>query len=221
LRPWFNVVPENSDRSFLMVPLRGGIKENALGSCHHSNESYVGAGQPGLLPPARNWMATVYPDQQLVFAIVIPREQIFPDGSFYTWWGMLNDGSNCKTMDVIYNAKQLDPGENYPFSIQFMIFSGLSNIREIAGNTAVDCMVSKKDELHEIEMFLAPSRPLPPGEFTLKINGKVAHRMVLPKLNPGNAFSYSFTCPPLTDKCEIGGVLPGGAEFTLLDYGKK
>ena len=217
LRPWFNVVPVDHDRSFLRVPLRGGVKENSLGACHYADASHVGTGRPGILPPARNWMATVYPDQQLIFAIMIPDNELFPDGSFYTWWGMLTDGKSCKTMDVIYNAKQLGSGENYPFSIKFMIFSGLTNIRELAGNTAVDCTISKKDGQREIEMRFATSCYLPEGEFKLKINGKITHQIQMPALRPGNTFTCSFACPALADKCEIGGILPDGTEFTLLD----
>ena len=108
-------------------------------------------------------------------------------------------------MDVIYNAKQLGPGENYPFSIKFMIFSGLTNIRELAGNTAVDCAINKKDGQREIEMRFATSCDLPEGEFKLKINGKITHQIQMPALRPGNTFTCSFACPALADKCEIGG----------------
>ena len=58
---------------------------------------------------------------------------------------------------------------------------------------------------------------LPEGEFKLKINGKINHQIQMPALRPGNTFTCSFACPALADKCEIGGILPDGTEFTLLD----
>ena len=48
------------------------------------------------------------------------------------------------------------PGENYPFSIKFMIFSGLTNIRELAG-TLQWIVQSIKDGQREIEMRLPPA----------------------------------------------------------------
>lgn len=212
LAPWYSLVPDKLENTTLLIPVKGGLKSHALGNVKAFEKDMISQNPKGLLAACRNWVATVYPEEKLVLAVIIPPEEFFPDGAFYSWHGQ--DGSrNYRSMEVILHGSNLAPGKRRLFRCHFAVFAGMPGIKDIAGTTAVDAAFQGESLI----LTFAPARKVAGGKMQLKWQCEQKSgtaEVVLPELLPGR--SYEFTVNTGGRQLNtLSGSLPDGSEFTL------
>ena len=212
LAPWYSLVPDNAGNTKLLVPVKGNKKSHTPGNVKFFADDCIAENPSGLLYPGDNWIATAYPGEKLILAAIIPPEEIFPDGAFYSWHGKEEDTS-YRSMEVIFNGKTLVSGAVRKFKCTFAVFCGLEKVQDIAGTTAVDYTLSGD----ELQLTFAPARKIAAGKGMVKICGEKAEKVVeldFPELHPGQA--YDFTITPDCGKIRrISGKIASGCEFVL------
>lgn len=212
LAPWYSLVPDNAGNTKLLVPVKGNKKSHTPGNVKFFADDCIAENPSGLLYPGDNWVATAYPGEKLILAVIIPPEEFFPDGAFYSWHSKEEDTS-YRSMEVIFNGKTLAPGAVRKFKCTFAVFCGLEKVQDIAGTTAVDYTLSGD----ELQLTFAPARKIAAGKGMVKICGEKAEKVVeldFPELHPGQA--YDFTITPDCGKIRrISGKIASGCEFVL------
>lgn len=229
LQPWYNLVPAGSGTAELIIPARGGVSRIGSRICVELEQDCLFGGeerQHYYVAPARNWLATSFPDEKLVFAIYVPEELLQPEGFFYFWNGRTG-GNDVKTTEIILSGKETKPGEPYNYSCRLGIFPGLESIKEICGDTAIDCRIKEKADGWIIELDLCPGRQLPAGSLTLELRpvagkGNIVKlgKIELESLPTAKVKTLSFTVPrekSLSGRYRICGTLPSGQKFELLE----
>lgn len=226
LQPWYNLVPARSGTAELIIPARGGVGRVGSRVFVHLEQDCLFGGeelQHYYVAPARNWLATSFPDEKLILAIYVPEELLQPNGFFYFWRG-ITGGNAVKTTEIILSGKESD--EPYNFSCRIGIFPGLRSIKEICGNTAIDCRIKENPDDWIIEIDLCPGRQLPAGSLTLElrpVDGKgniiKLGKIDLESLPTAKVRTLSFKVSkgkPLSGRYRICGTLPSNEKFELL-----
>jgi hypothetical protein len=170
LAPWYNLVPGGPETGVLTIPARGGVRNLNATACHYCTEDTLLTGSKDInfVAPARNWVATCYPKAKLVFAIIVPQNLLESDGLFYFWSGKI-EGRNVRTMEIILRQKTLKAGSSYTYSCRLGVFPGLSSVKEICNNTAIDCRVRELRNYWEIELDLCPGQELSAGRMKIEL----------------------------------------------------
>ena len=203
LAMWYALVPADAGNTVLRLPAAVGRNKHVPGSVNVPER--VISKQTGLFAPARNWIATVYPEEKLVLAIIAPPEELFPDGGFYTWFGE-EDKIKYRSMEIIFNGRNVAPGEKSASLCRFAVFMGLSNVRDIAGVTAIDAEQSD----NRTTLILSPARKTAAGKMIV-FSGPKQYETAVPELVPGQTHRIE-----LGECGEISGILPDGSKFHLL-----
>lgn len=214
LAPWYSFFTDDASTSKLLIPAAGGKKSHKLGNANFFPADTIAVNPSGLVSPIDNWAATIYPADKTILAIIVPPEEFFPDGAFYSWHGKSGNKSYY-SMEVILNGANLPTGKSRKFRCQFALFSGIDNLLDIAGTTAIDAKISDGKLL----LTLAPARKNAAGKMIVNINCSGAKKVVelnIPELLPGK--SYTFSAPfDGAGKCRVTGKLPDGSSFDLTD----
>ncbi|MBE6379632.1 MAG: hypothetical protein E7047_01740 [Lentisphaerae bacterium] len=204
LAVWYSLTPDNAANTILQIPAAGKINKHVLGNLHILDRDAVISQKIGLFAPKRNWIATVYPDEKAVLAIIAPPEEFFPDGAFYSWYGEDNR-IKYRSMEIILNGKNIAPGQKTSVKCMFAVFLNLDGIKDVAGVTAVNV---KKDG-KKATLILAPARKTAAGEMIV-YSGEKQYKVTVPVLYPGENHQIEIDdCGP------ISGILPDGSKFDL------
>jgi len=213
LAPWYAFSPADADSTRLLIPAKGGAKSHTLGNTKFVERDLITDGPSGLYAPARNWVATVYPAEKCALAIIVPPEEFFPDGAFYTWHG--KEGTlSYRSMEAVLNKSLLAPQAKRKFSCIFAVFYGITDIKDIAGTTAVDAgSVNGR-----LILTLSPARRVPAGRITIYVKGDGAEKSAeisTTELFAGRKYGFAFDmqCGKIS---KITGSLPDGSTFDLL-----
>ncbi|MBO7329417.1 MAG: hypothetical protein J6W00_11680 [Lentisphaeria bacterium] len=214
LAPWYSFTPADAASTRLLIPAKGGRKTHVLGNVKMVQSDIRTDGPSGMFFPVRNWMATLYTAEKIALAIIVPPEEFFPDGAFYTWHGKAGNIA-YRSMEAILNGKNLAPGAERRFRCNFAVFYGVKNVLDIAGLTAIDAAISGRNLI----LTLSPARKIAAGRLIVNIQSeKTVKRFesLLPELIPGKGYDFSFV-PDGEKIIRITGKLPDGSEFDLLD----
>lgn len=201
---WYSLTPADASNTILQIPAAGGKNKHALGNVTILSKDTVISEKSGLFVPARNWMATVYPAEKIVLAMIAPPEEFFPDGGFYTWFGEDNK-IKYRSMEVILNGRNIAPGQKARSRCMFAVFSGLTGIKDIAGVTAIN--LEKADK--KVILTIAPARKTVAGKMIIN-SGLRQLEIAVPELVPGKTHRIE-----IENTSGITGILPDGSKFDL------
>jgi len=92
------------------------------------------------LAPAQPWMALVDSERKLLCATVVSPEEFNEDVVFYSWAGSPG-GTPIISQEVIFDARELAPGESTKYSVGLVACAGLDSVRYLDGHLALDADV--------------------------------------------------------------------------------
>ena len=201
---WYALTPDNAANSILQLPAVGQVKKHLLGNVNILKQDKIVSTETGLCAPGRNWIATVYPEEKAVLAIIAPPEEFFPDGGFYSWFGEENQ-VKYRSMEIIFNGRSIAPEQSARSSCIFAVFLGLSGVKDIAGVTAIDARPNGR----QITLQLSAARQTAPGKMRISA-GKQQYEIAIPELFPGKIHQIT-----IANALPLSGTLPDGSKFDL------
>ena len=218
--------PNRADEFIPLYPIRGDIASVGGRKCTAISPpvTQISRWKCGSFAPARNWIAVGFPHQQMVFALIVPEESLFPDGNFYALYGGL-DRRWFWNMHIIFNpCPVMNYGDSYAYSFQIAVFYGIGELKDICGDIAIEAGVSYQDEDAFLELALSTSRPQPAKQLELELTCNDSRTLrrtpqMLPDFNPGKAYRYKFhfTKAELEDKSwNVGGNIHEVGKFHLI-----
>jgi hypothetical protein len=215
LAPWYSLFPKDSNSTFLIIPAAGGMNTHPLGNVKIFPKDNLAENPLGLVAPSRNWVATVYSKEKIILAMILPKEEVLPNGAFYSWHGT-NRNIGYRSMEGILAGSTLKSKTKRKVRCIFAVFLGLNNIKDIAGTTAIDVIVAEK----KLSIKLAASKKLYAGKMTVKVVYEKllkSYTVNIPEIMPGK--TYNFALDLEDDKVKkIVGTLPDNSTFDLLGF---
>lgn len=220
LRPWDNLVMQlnSQGRDDVIIPTLGGISQiGGMGVQQISHDQIFIKKRDMLtkeikMVAARNWLARRNNDSPLIFAVRLISEPLSPDGFFYSWSG--DGASPICTMEVVCPPAKLEPGQERAYEFEYLIFQGMTDLKEICGDIGINCEIQK----NRIEWQFAVVRPVPAQTLLVYAGKQELGEFNLPAMRPGQAYQVSL---PLGDlpksKLPISGKFATGASFELLE----
>jgi hypothetical protein len=220
LRPWDNLVvylnPEKKDD--ILIPGRGGTsKVGTVGVQPLEQDRIYVRGISDFakdvrIAAARNWVARRNDASPLIFAVRLTSEPMSPDGFFYSW----GQGGNSplQTMEAVLPPVELAPGKERSYELEYLVFQGLKNLKEICGDLGINCEVQGK----QLEWQFAAVRPFPAQALTVYAGEQQIGELNVPALKTGETVQLSM---PLGDipsgNHPVRGTFSGGQTFQLLE----
>lgn len=220
LRPWDNLVAYLDPRSKddVLLPGRGGVSRvGDIGVQRLDHDRIFVKGRDVFskevkIAAARNWIARRNDGSPLILAMRLVSEQMPPDGFFYCW---SSDGdSPVRTMEIICPPARLAPGEERTYELEYMIFQGLDNLKEICGDIGINCGI-RQDRL---EWQFAVVHPVPAQTLKVYAGDQALGELQLPAMQPGQAYRAELPLNGLpVGELPVSGEFSGGARFRLLE----
>lgn len=223
--PWENAVmqlnPERMDD--VLLPVRGGVGRVGEYGVQRVENDRIFADDATVfskevkIAPARGWIARRNAGSPLILAIRTDMKNLQPDGFFYSW--KMQGNSPVHTMEIIFTPFLLKPGAEKTFEVDYLVFQGLEDLKEICGDIGLDCRVTDS----QINLSLCGVRPVAADTLSLVLKSSEGPEFSLgkinvPALNPGKAERLTFRLPPLSKgEYRILGKFGSGKEFTLLE----
>ena len=217
--PWLNMMPSGEVKWVAAIPTVGGDAVNGLGNKTDFPATGIYRGgwhAPNTyFAPERNWIAVSAPAENVAVALLFKDDR--KKCTFYSWFSNNFGGKVCRTIEVIMPQLVLDKNLAGSYSYKLAVFSGISDLREIIGETAMELKINDKEAILTFSAYKAA----PARKVTLKITqpGKapIALGMAdLPALVPGKAHKLTFKLPEAGMKGKFSGTL-GSEKFELLD----
>ena len=177
--------------------------------------------QQRLVTPSDNFLAVAIPPQKLSFALIVEPEAFGKDGKFYT----LSSGYNSRWywwMAFMLTAQKMSPGEVREYSFDAAVFPGFTDLKEICGDIAMRCYVTRSTNPWILGVVLAPSTPCEPGEIQLVLTSadgrKFEKNIKLPALVTGKQHNVSWSLSGIpAGEYRLSGRISGKGEFSLPD----
>lgn len=229
---WENIIPmlgKNSPDT-LIIPCAGNVKEIdgrkmlSLPEDTLLTENSKSETVEGFFAPARPWLGRFSEERDLLFVVSTRMADLKPAGFFYRW---KNNAMMILTQEIIFSKVKLAAGEEKEYLIEYMLFPGLKNIRELCGRIAIDCDAKvSADKKLELKLSLCAAKAEKPETLKLELRGDSPQKSVLlqgeitiPELQPGKVFEISktFSLENLKPgKYSIAGTFKNGAAFELI-----
>lgn len=220
LRPWDNLVAHLDPRSKddVLLPGRGGVSHvGGIGVQRLDHDGIFIKGRNVFakevkIAAARNWIARRNDGSPLILAMRLVSEPMPPDGFFYCW---SSDGdSPVRTMEIICPPVNLAPGGERTYELEYMIFRGLDNLKEICSDIGINCEI-RKDRL---EWQFAVVRSTPAQTLKVYAGDQALGELQLPAMQPGQAYRAELPLNGLpAGELPVSGEFSGGARFRLLE----
>lgn len=169
------------------------------------------------IPPARNWIARRNVGSPLILAIRTDMKELLPDGFFYSW--KMGANSPLHTMEIIFTPFTLAPGAEKTLEVDYLVFEGLTDLKEICGEIGIDCRLTDS----KINLSLSSACPVAADKLSVILKSSAGRETVLgniktPALIPGEVESFTFDMPSLpAGEYHICGAFGSGKTFTLLE----
>ena len=217
--PWLNLMPSGEVKWVAAIPTVGGDAVNGLGNRTDfpATGIYRGGwhGPNTYFAPERNWIAVSAPAEKAAMALLFTCDK--RKSTFYSWYSSNFGGKECRTIEVIMPQLALNEKFAGSYSYTLAVFPGISDLREIIGETAVEVKVDGK----LVDLSFSAYRAVPARKVTLNITpaGKASVALgnaELPALIPGKAHTLRFQLPETGMKGRFSGTL-GSEKFELLD----
>lgn len=215
--PWLNLMPAGEIEWIAAIPAVGGDAINGLGmkTDFPATGIYRGGwhGPNTYFTPERNWIAVSAPRKNVALALVHNYDK--SKSTFYSWKGRL-DNKIGRTIEIIMPELELNKELRGQYSYRLLIFPGISDLKEIIGDTAVEYRQQGKNLI--LRFCSVSKQPAQNVELCLTEKNKapvVLGNYTLPPLNPGKVAELSFELP--TEKFDgiISGKL-GEQKFSIL-----
>jgi len=223
--PWENGVmqlnPERMDN--VLIPGRGGVDRIGEYGVQRLERDRIFVDDATVhakevkIAPARNWIARRNTASPLILAVRTDMKNLLPEGFLYAW--KMQGNSPVHTMEIIFSPFPLKSGAEKTLEVDYLIFQGLTDLKEICGDTGIDCRVTDS----KIRFFLCGARPVAADTLSVVLKSSGGREIVLgnakiPSLTPGDVETFSFDLPSLlAGEYRIGGTFGSGKKFTLLD----
>ncbi len=223
--PWENAVmqlnPERMDD--VLLPARGGVGRVGEYGVQRTENDRIFADNSTVfskevkIAPVRGWIARRNVGSPLILAIRTDMKNLQPDGFFYSW--KMQGNSPVHTMEIIFTPFLLKPGAEKTFELDYLVFQGLADLKEICGDVGIDCRATES----QINLSLSGVRPIAADTLSLVLKSSggwefpIGKRNV-PALVPGKVEMLTFAVPVLSKgEYRIFGKFGSGKEFILLE----
>ena len=215
LAPWYSFFPKDSNSTFLIIPAAGGKNIHSLGNVKIFSKDHLAKNPLGLVAAIKNWTATVYPESQIILAMIIPKEEVLPNGAFYSWHGQYKK-IPYRSMEGIFAGSTLKSKAKRKVKCTFAVFLGLKDIKDVAGTTAIDAVIIDK----KLSITLAAAKNLHAGKTTVNVvyeKFSKSYVVNIPEITPGKP--YNFVLNLDGDKVKnVTGLLSDKSTFDLLGF---
>ena len=168
--------------------------------------------------PSDNFLAVSIPPQNLSFALIVDQEALGKEGKFYT----LSSGYNNRWywwMAFMLTPQKMSPGDVREYSFDIAVYPGFQHLKEVCGDIAMHCYVTRSTNPWILGVLLAPSEACDPKEvkliLTSEADGKTFEKVVaIPALEPGKLRNVSWTLSGIpAGKYRVSGEIPGKRKF--------
>lgn len=216
--PWLNLMPSGDISWVAAIPAKGGDAVNSLGqrTDFPATGIYRGGwhGPNTYFAPVRRWVAVSSPEKRVALALIQnnPPEKC----TLYSWIGRLGKKTG-RTIEFILPGVTLDKNLSGSYHYQLAIFPGITDLREIIGNTAVGLELKG----NELLFTFSVCRETPARKVVINYApaGKKATQLLsaeIPRLKPGSSCTLSCKVPAgYSAEGLISGTL-GKENFELL-----
>ena len=217
LRPWINVLPREG-KIVRLIPAKGNVVQTSVGSTSRLAQDGIyslSKERNVFLAPARNFIAaSLYPENCTM--AILPGKNDLSRSIFYMYNGPIGFKKGS-TIEYILADASLKKGEQYSYSYRIAIFENMPQIRDMAGDIAVDAFVQGQ----KLTVKLAVYKPEKSQKIQVILSNKNGRSIKLQEkmtddLIPGKTLNLQFELPEkIDDNWNISGQI-GGNKFELL-----
>ncbi|MBE6375993.1 MAG: hypothetical protein E7050_05960 [Lentisphaerae bacterium] len=170
--------------------------------------------------PSDNFLAVAIPPQKLSFALIPDPEDMGKEGKFYT----LSSGYNSRWywwMAFMLEPQKMAPGDCREYTFDIAVFPNFHDLKEICGDIAMHCYVTRSVTPWILGVVLAPSTSCDPGSVKLVLTSEADGRkyektVSIPPLTPGKLRNISWSLAGIpAGKYRVSGNIPGKGDFDL------
>ena len=175
--------------------------------------------QQRMVTPSDNFLAVAIPPEKLSFALIVDPDSFGKEGKFYT----LSSGYNSRWywwMAFILPPQKMSKGDVREYSFDAAVFPGFTDLKEICGDIAMRCYVTRSTKPWILGVVLAPSSACEAGDIRLVLtseDGKKFEKTVkLPALIPGKQRNVSWSLSGVpAGRYRVSGEISGKGEFSF------
>ncbi len=221
---WENLVAQLDAEKMdaVIIPVRGQIHKVGSRGVQFFPEDTLFIDDAGVktqvifTAPARNWIARRNPKTNLILALRTNMDDLLPQGLFYVWKQM---GGVIHSMEIIFSPIELAPGKSKDYRLEYMVFAGLTDLKEICGDIGINCEAGSGT----LDFQMTAARKIAAQSVTISLINDTSGTKIAAGSHPlsvlmsGITDEFSLPLPTLPPgQYHISGEFDDGAIFTLL-----